>query len=72
ICIFFSLSNVNSLSEVSSLLDAGIGDYKKGQYTFAINNLKKFIQTANENADKPKAYYYLSLSYYYTENYKWR
>ncbi|HOF00754.1 MAG TPA: tetratricopeptide repeat protein [Spirochaetota bacterium] len=70
ICIFFSLSNVNSLSEVSSLLDAGIGDYKKGQYTFAINNLKKFIQTANENADKPKAYYYLSLSYYYTENYK--
>lgn len=70
ICIFFTLVNLNSLSEVSSLLDAGISDYKKGQYTFAINNLKKFIQTADENADKPKAFYYLSLSYYYSENYK--
>ncbi|MBP7553956.1 MAG: tetratricopeptide repeat protein [Spirochaetes bacterium] len=70
ICIFFTLISAHSLSEVSSLLDAGISDYKKGQYTFAINNLKKFIQITDENADKPKAYYYLSLSYYYTENYK--
>ena len=65
--VFISLF---SLSQSNSLLETGIGDYKKGQYSFAINNLKKYIQIIDDNIDKPKAYYYLSLSYYFIEKYK--
>ncbi|HOV15408.1 MAG TPA: tetratricopeptide repeat protein, partial [Spirochaetota bacterium] len=53
----------------NTLLEAGISDYNKGQYTFAINNLRKFIQIVEDNQEKPKAFYYLSLSYYFIENY---
>lgn len=60
----------HALEMSSSLLDAGINDYKKAQYSFAVNNLKKFIQVVEDNTDKPKAYYYLSLSYYFLKNYR--
>ncbi|MCG8572393.1 MAG: tetratricopeptide repeat protein, partial [Spirochaetes bacterium] len=51
-----------------SFLEIGIDEYQKGQYTFAINSLRKFIQTTDDNHAKAKAYYYLSLSYYFEGN----
>lgn len=67
--IFISL-NLFSIYSQNSILDIAITDYKKGQYEFAINNLKKFIQISSDNINRPKAYYYLALSYYYLENYR--
>ncbi|HOJ64848.1 MAG TPA: tetratricopeptide repeat protein [Spirochaetota bacterium] len=73
IALLFFLLNffyIFSLSSENSLLDVAINDYKKGQYEFAINNFKKFIQFSSDNINKPKAYYYLALCYYYLENYR--
>lgn len=70
--IFFILPSFSlfSLNISNSLLDAAIIEYKEGQYEFAINNFKKFIQFSDNNIQKPKAYYYLSMSYYFLSNYK--
>src|SRR4030042_6842761 len=59
-----------SLSDYNSILQKGLDDYNKAQYNFAINNLSKYIQQSNDNNLKPKAYFYLSLSYYFTGNYR--
>jgi len=64
ICQFVSGQGVSN-----TLLDLGISDYNKGQYSFAINNLRKFTQIVENNDEKPKAYYYISLSYYFLDNY---
>ncbi|OHD11304.1 MAG: hypothetical protein A2086_06930 [Spirochaetes bacterium GWD1_27_9] len=66
----FSLNLAFTQSAFTSLLDAGVEDYNKGQYLFAINNFKKFIQISEDNQNKAKAYYFISLSYYFLENYK--
>jgi tetratricopeptide (TPR) repeat protein len=60
---------VFSLNEAGSLLDSGINQYNNGQYAFAINNLKKYIQISSDNTEKPKAYYYIILSYYFLKDY---
>ncbi len=59
----------NSQNFSNSLLEVGINDYNKGQYSFAINNLRKFVQIVEDNEEKPKAFYYLSLSFYFLDNY---
>lgn len=70
--ITFTFANFPSFSiaQINSLLDTGIEDYKKGQYDFAVNKLKKFIQVVNDTSGKSKAYYYLSVSYYFLGKYK--
>ena len=60
--IFISLN-----AKSHSLLDTGVNQYKKGQYDFAVNNLRKFILIAEQNSVKSKAYYYLALSYYFLD-----
>ena len=63
--------NLYSQSAVDSLLANGISDYKKGQYIFAINNLSRYIQIASDDSEgKASAYYYIALSYYFSENYR--
>lgn len=57
------------LQEAGSLLDVGIEEYKKGQYSFAINNLRKYIQIADDSHNKARAYYYISLCYYFDGEY---
>lgn len=66
----FLCFNIEALNRSSSLLETGINDYKKAQYSFAVNNLKKFIQLSEDNTEKPKAYFFLSLSYYFLDNYR--
>ena len=72
ILIYFCLAAffIHPLPQSNSLLDEGITNFNKGQYQFAVSNLTKYIQIIEENTDNPKAYYYLSLSYYFLENYR--
>jgi tetratricopeptide (TPR) repeat protein len=70
VLIVTAVFQIHSLTRSSSLLDAGVDDYRKGQYSFAVNKLQKFVQLEEENYDKPKAYYYISLSYYFLEKYQ--
>ncbi len=65
----FTYFNIYSLNEANSLLDTGVNEYNNGQYVFAINNLKKYIQTSSDDTDKPKAYFYIILSYYFLNEY---
>ena len=72
IITFFILStfSLHAMDESVSLLEVAINDYNKAQYAFAINNLTKYLQIAESDDNKPTAYYYLSLSYYFTNDYK--
>ena len=62
--------SLHAMDESVSLLEVAINDYNKAQYAFAINNLTKYLQIAESDDNKPTAYYYLSLSYYFTNDYK--
>ena len=64
-----STNFITSFSKYASLLEAALDDYNKGQYSFAVNSLLRFIQMEEDTKDKPKAYYYVALSYYYLESY---
>ncbi len=70
IILFITIFDYVVFTSTNSLLETAIIEYKKGQYEFAINNFKKFIQFSDSNINKPKAYYYLALSYYYLTNYR--
>ena len=52
------------------LLSSGLEDFNKGQYSFAITNLKKYLLLTNEADDigRSKALYYLAISYYFDGN----
>ena len=52
------------------LLSSGLEDFNKGQYSFAITNLKKYLLLTNEADDigRSKALYYLAVSYYFDGN----
>lgn len=52
------------------LLASGLEDFNKGQYSFAITNLKKYLLLTNETDDigRSKALYYLAVSYYFDDN----
>lgn len=51
------------------LLEKGIDEYNKGQYDFAISNLNRYVQLAQESREKAKAYFYLGLAYYFKRSY---
>ncbi len=61
-----------SQSAIDSLLESGVNDYKRGQYTFAISTLNRYIQAASDDdtENRAKAYYYIALSHYFSENYR--
>lgn len=52
------------------LLASGLEDFNKGQYSFAVTNLKKYLLLTNEADDigRSKALYYLAVSYYFDGN----
>lgn len=54
----------------TSLLDAGVEHYEKGQYQFAINNLRKFIQFSEDESKKPQAIFYIAVSYYFEKQFE--
>ncbi len=73
--IFFVIIIINiSIASFSStkwmgILDSGMEDFRKGQYNFAVTNLKKYLLLSGNDINKPKALYYLSLSYYFENNF---
>lgn len=63
--IFILSSSIWGNSKWDTLLISGIDDFNKGQYSFAITNFKKYILLSDDELNKSKALYYLSLSYYF-------
>ena len=66
ICVFFSIQ-VFAENKWSGIFNVGIEDFNKGQYDFSINNFKKFLILSNDQDERPKALYYLGVSYYFLE-----
>lgn len=60
---------IYTLNDYAYLLEKGVEEFNKAQYDFAINSLNRYIQFHPEEKDKPKAYFYLGLSYYNKKNY---
>lgn len=70
--ILFILAAVAIHSQTNSqaLLETGISDYNRGQYDFAVTNLKKYLDTTKEDSRyTPKALYYLGISFYFGNKY---
>ena len=69
IIICISISSFSS-TKWMGILDSGMEDFRKGQYNFAVTNLKKYLLLSGNDINKPKALYYLSLSYYFENNFR--
>lgn len=66
--LLISAVQISAETRWRGILDTGLEEFRKGQYSFAVTNLKKFLLLSGSDNNKPQALYYLSLSYYFENN----